>query len=260
VKSFSNIIYEKKDHVSWITLNRPEARNAMNDAMREELMEAFGDARDDRKIYAIVITGAGDNAFCAGADISEFPRLNAPDQLGRHGRINPINYPREIPKPVVAMVNGLALGGGCEIVLACDIAIASESAQFGQPEIRVGIIPGAGGTQVLPRLIGEKKARELIYTGGTLTAAEALQFGMINRVVPQGQLKEETESFLAKMLRQSPVILQIAKMAINRSLETTLDAGMKSEKDLFALCFSTRDQKEGARAFLEKRKPEYEGA
>jgi enoyl-CoA hydratase len=157
------------------------------------------------------------------------------------------------------MVNGLALGGGCELVLAADIAIASEKAQFGQPEIRVGVIPGAGGTQVLPRVIGEKRAKELIFTGRSITAAEALQIGLVNQVVPAENLKEATEDFVAVLLRRSPVILKIAKLAVNRALETTLGSGLACERDFFALCFGTEDQKEGAKAFLEKREPKYKG-
>ena len=145
------------------------------------------------------------------------------------------------------------------MVLACDIAIASENAQFGQPEIRVGVIPGIGGTQVLPRHIGEKRAKELIFTGRAITASEALQMGLVNQVVPHEKLKEATENFIAVLLRRSPVTLRIAKLAVNRALETTLSAGLECEKDFFALCFGTEDQKEGARAFLEKREPKYKG-
>lgn len=259
MRKLRNIIYEKSGHVAWITLNRPEARNALNSPTREELLEALEDARDDNEIYVIVITGAGDKAFCAGGDITEFPELNSPDQIKRHARTHPVLFIRQIPKPVVVMVNGLALGGGCEIVLASDIAIASEKAQFGQPEIRVGVIPGYGGTQVLPRLIGEKRAKELIFTGRTITATEAREIGLINQVVPHEQLRETTESFIAELLKQSPVILQIAKLAVNRAMETVLSSGLDSERDLYALCFGTKDQKEGARAFLEKRKPRYKG-
>ena len=259
MNGFETIIYEKVGNLAWITLNRPESLNAMNGKMREELMRALGDARDDDAVFVLAITGAGDRAFCAGADISEFPKLNPVDQLERFGRTHPIALIREIPKPVVAMVNGLALGGGCEIVLACDIAIASETAQLGQPEIRIGIIPGAGGTQVLPRLIGEKRAKDLIFTGRTIPALEALQMGLVNQVVPHEKLKEATENFIAVLLRRSPVTLRIAKLAVNRALETTLSVGLECEKDFFALCFGTEDQKEGARAFLEKREPKYKG-
>lgn len=259
MEGFETIIYETRDNVAWITLNRPEALNAINNKMREELTQVLEQARDDNTIHVVAITGMGDRAFCAGADISELPKLSSADQLRRHGRKQPHYLIREIPKPIITMVNGLALGGGCEMVLASDIAIASENAQFGQPEIRIGVIPGAGGTQLLPRVIGEKRAKELIFTGRSITASEALQMGLVNQVVPQEKLRETTENLIAVLLRRSPVILKIAKLAVNRALETTLLPGLVCERDLFALCFGTEDQKEGAKAFLEKREPSYKG-
>jgi enoyl-CoA hydratase/carnithine racemase len=166
---------------------------------------------------------------------------------------------REIPKPAIAMVNGLALGGGCELAMACDIIIAAENAQFGQPEINVGVIPGAGGTQVLPRLVGEKKAKELVFTGAFISAQEALALGLVNKVVPQEKLRETVMEMARAMLRHSPVILKLCKLAINKSLDVPLSIGMDYERDLFAMCFGTEDQKEGSKAFLEKRKPQYNG-
>ena len=190
--------------------------------------------------------------------------LNRPE--GLHARSEqrraagaPPEVTREMPKPVPAARNGRAVGGGCELVLACDIVIAADSAKFGQPEIRVGLIPGCGGSQVLPRLMGEKKAKELIFTGRMMTAEEAERYGIVNQVVPLAELREATEGFVADLLRNSPAILRIAKLAVNKSLETPLSVGMSYERDLFALCFGTDDQKEGAKAFLEKRKPTYEG-
>ncbi len=255
---FKNIIFEKKGHVAWITLNRPEVRNALNGPTRDEIVAALSDARDDRGIYVIVITGAG-VAFCAGGDITEFLQSNTPDQFYRHSNQNPVIFLRQIHKPVVAMVNGMALGAGLEIVLACDIAIASANAKFGQPEIRIGLIPGSGGTQTLPKLIGEKRAKALIYTGAVIDANEAKEIGLINKVVSPDKLLETTEAFLDELLRQSPIILQVAKLAVNRAMDSTLSAGLEIERDLFALCFGTKDQKEGTRAFLDKRKPEYTG-
>jgi len=259
MRDFETIIYERVGNVAWITMNRPEARNAMNEKMRGEIVQALEEARDDADVYVIAITGAGDKAFCAGGDISEFIEMGASDQIGRHARMHPLVFVRQLPKPVIAMVNGVALGAGCETVQACDIAIASENAQFGQPEIRVGLIPGAGGTQYLPRLVGEKKAKELIFTGRIITAQEALQIGLINQVVPHETLKEATDEFISVLLKHSPVILKMAKLAVNRALETGLSAGLACETDLFATCFGTEDQKEGARAFMEKREPRYKG-
>ena len=256
---FKAILYEKKGHVAWITLNRPEVLNAQNDLLRAEVVIALEEARDDSDIYAIAITGSGDRAFSAGADISEFPKKYPSDIIKWKGRKGPYMVIRELPKPVIAAVNGMAFGGGCEIVLACDCVIAVEDAQFGQPEVRIGVIPGGGGTQILPRLIGEKKAKELIFSGRPITAAEALQMGMINQIVPRDKLIEATEKMIDGFLKNSPVILKLAKLSVNKSLETTLSVGMDCERDLFALCFGTEDQKEGARAFLEKRKPNYTG-
>ena len=259
MQAYETILYELTENTAWITMNRPEMRNAMNDKMRHELILALEQARDDDAVRIIAVTGMGDKAFCAGGDISQFTDLHPNDQIKRHGRLHPLLLIREIPKPVVAMVNSLALGGGCELVLACDMAIASEKAKFGLPEVRVGVIPGAGGTQILPRLVGEKKAKEMIFTGNLITASEALKIGLINQMAPPDELQEATDNIIAELLKRSPVILKAAKLAINRALETTLSAGLATERDLFALCFGMEDQKEGAKAFLEKREAEYKG-
>jgi enoyl-CoA hydratase/carnithine racemase len=254
-----NILFEKKDFLSWITLNRPEVRNAQNDTLRAEVIWALEDSRDDDNVRIIIITGAGDKAFSAGADISEFPKRMPADILRGKGIKRMTDLVREIPKPAIAMVNGLALGGGCELAMACDIIIASENAQFGQPEINIGIIPGAGGTQILPRLVGEKKAKEMVFTGGFIPAQEALALRLINRVVPQEKLRETVMEMAKAILRHSPIILKLCKLAINKSLDVPLTVGLDYERDLFAICFGTEDQKEGSKAFLEKRKPEYKG-
>jgi len=254
-----NIIFEKKDSLGWITLNRPEVRNAQNDAVRSEITWALENCRDDDNVRIIIFTGSGDKAFSAGADISEFPKRTPADILRVKGIKRFHDMIREIPKPAIAMVNGLALGGGCELAMACDIIIASENAQFGQPEINVGVIPGAGGTQILPRLVGEKKAKEMVFTGAFISAQEALALGLINKVVPLEKLREAVMEMVKAILRQSPIILKLCKMAINKSLDVPLTVGMDYERDLFAMCFGTEDQKEGSKAFLEKRKPVYKG-
>jgi enoyl-CoA hydratase/carnithine racemase len=246
-------------NVAWITLNRPDVLNAQNDVLRSEVVIALDRASEDDEVFLIVITGAGEKAFSAGADISQFPTRFTDDVIKAKSRRRPYETIREIPKPVIAAVNGFALGGGCELAFACDIIIASENAQFGQPEIRVGVIPGCGGTQFWPRMIGEKRAKELIFTGRSISAEEALRMGIINQVVPLEKLRETTEKFTQDILRNSPAILRFAKIAVNKSLETPLSVGMSYERDLFAACFGTEDQKEGARAFLEKRKPIYKG-
>lgn len=257
---FEAIIYEKKENVAWITLNRPEVLNAQNDTLRSELIFALEQARDDNEVYLVVLTGAGDRAFSAGADISEFAFWTPIDVIRkRKGTKTPYELIRQIPKPFIAMVNGLALGGGCELTMACDIIIAAENARFGQPEITVGVIPGGGGTQILPRLVGEKKAKELIFTGDFISAEEALRLGLVNKVVPKEKLGEAVEELISKLKSKSPAILRFAKLAVNKSLETALSVGIADEGDLFAMCFGTEDQKEGAQAFLEKRKPQYKG-
>ena len=256
---FKTIWFEKKDSLAWITLNRPEVRNAQNDTVRAEITQALEDCRDDDNVRIIIITGAGDKAFSAGADISEFPKRAPADILKGKGVKRMTDLLREIPKPAIAMVNGLALGGGCELAMACDIIIASENAQFGQPEINVGVIPGAGGTQVLPRLVGEKKAKEMVFTGAFISAQEALSWGLINKVVPADKLKDAVLEMSKAMMRHSPIILKLCKLAINKSLDVPLTVGMDYERDLFAMCFGTEDQKEASKAFLEKRKPVYKG-
>jgi len=259
---FERIIYQKKDHTAWITLNRPEARNAQDPLTREELTKALKTGRDDDDVHVMVITGAGE-AFCAGGDIADFPQgpVDFMERIGMQvkGKKRPIELAREIPKPIIAMVNGLALGAGMELAMACDIIIASEDAKFGQPEIRVGLIPGGGGTQVLPRLVGEKKAKELVFSGNIISAEEALQIGLINKAVPREGLREAVEELVATLLRRSPIILKFAKMAVNKAFETPLSAGLAYESDLCALCFGTEDLKEGAKAFAEKRPPVFKG-
>ena len=254
------IIYEKKGNVGWITLNRPEARNAQNNTLRFELINVLNEARMDDDVSILVITGSGDKAFSAGADISEFPHWTPTTVIkNKKGIKSHYEVIRDLPKPVIAMVNGVALGGGCELAMACDIIIASENAKFGQPEVNVGVIPGGGGTQMLPRLIGEKKAKELILTGDIITAREALQLGLINKVVPADKLLETVQELITKLSNKSPVILKLAKLSINKSLDTPLSVGLASETDYFAMCFGTEDQKEASKAFLEKRPAKYTG-
>ena len=257
---FETILYERKDNVAWITFNRPDKLNAQNQTLMGEVMAALDDAKDDDEVHVIVITGAGDRAFSAGADISMFQQWTPIDVIKwNKASRRPYEFVREIPKPVIAMVNGIALGGGTEIAMGCDIIIASENAIFGQPEISVGVIPGGAGTQMLPRLVGEKKAKEMILTGDSITADEALRLGLVNKVVPREKLREAVDEVIGKLKSKSPAILKFAKLAVNKSLETPLSVGIQSEGDLFALCFGTEDQKEGAKAFLEKRPAKYTG-
>ena len=259
---FLNILFEKKNHAAWITLNRPQAKNAQDPLTREELLKAMKLGRDDEDIYVMVITGAGED-FCAGGDIVNFPQnpVEFMERIGMQvrGTKRPIELAREIPKPIIAMVSGFALGAGMELAMACDMIIASEEARFGQPEIKVGLIPGGGGTQVLPRLVGEKIAKELVFTGNIISAEEALRIGLINKVVPREKLQETVDKLVDNLLKKSPIMLKFAKMAINKAFETSLSAGLAYESDLCALCFGTEDLKEGARAFAEKRAPVFKG-
>ncbi len=261
-QGFTKIIYEKKDGVAWITLNNPERYNALEKAMRAELKAALEDAWRDDSVRAVVIRGSG-KAFSAGGDIKamlEWTPTAAIRELKELGTAFVIErIIREMPKPVIAMVHGYCLGGGFELAMSCDLVVASEDAKFGSPEIGIGLIPGSGGTQMLPRYVGEKKAKELIFTGETISAREAAELGIVNKVVPPEQLQAAVEELLGKLLSKSPVALAAAKEAINASLELGLTQGIKYESFVFSQLFSTEDQKEGARAFLEKRKPQWKG-
>ena len=257
--TYEFIIYEKAARVAWITLNRPEALNAQSDGLRMELVDALEKASEDDEVFVVVITGSGEKAFSAGADVAQYVTRVPSYVVSQKYILRPFELIRNMTKPVVACVNGLALGAGCELMISCDIIIAAEDVKIGQTEVRVGLIPGGGGTQVLPRLVGEKKAKELIFTGRMISATEAMNLGIINQVVPREELREATQKLLDELLRNSPAIIGLAKIAINRSLEIPLQAGMSYERDLFALAFSYEDQKEGAKAFIEKRKPNYKG-
>lgn len=257
---FQNIIYEKKNGTAKITINRPEVRNALNAETRRELKTALEDASGDKEVRVVVITGSGDRAFCSGADIKEFMKFD-PLLMREYLQLSRAvtNAIMNMEKPVIAKVNGHALGGGCELATACDMIVASENAKLGQPEIIVGLIPGGGATQRLPRLIGEKRARKLIYTGDIINSEEAQRIGWVNEVVPADKLDETVDELIKELLSRSPVMLKLAKAAINKSFDTTLSAGLSYELEACSLCFSTEDQKEGAGAFLEKRKPVYKG-
>jgi len=258
---FKNVVYTKGKGIAKVTINRPEARNALNQATRAEIREVVEDLKKDKNIRVVIITGAGGKAFVAGADITEFKGTTPmvmeerASTLGQQLFIDIEN----LTMPVIAMINGYCLGGGCELAMCCDIRIASENARFGQPEINVGIIPGAGGTQRLPRLIGWGRAKELIYTGKMIEAAEAERIGLVNKVVPQDKLEETVNELAETIASKSPVIMKIAKKTINRGMYTDLASALSYEKSNISLCFSTEDQAEGTAAFLEKRKPEFKG-
>jgi enoyl-CoA hydratase len=258
-QSYETLLVERRERVAIITINRPEKRNALNIKTREEGAAVLDELRDDTDIRVVVFTGAGDKAFIAGADIAEFAGRTAITQrevmLGRSLFTAIDNF----PKPIIAMVNGYCLGGGCELALSCDLRIASDKASFGQPEINLGIIPGGGGTQRLTRLVGEGKAMELILTGDIIDAKTAYNLGLVNMVVPATELEGKTMELANRIAEKSPVALRMAKEAVKLASRSNLDEGLRREVDLFALCFSSQDKDEGVSAFLEKRKPDFKG-
>ncbi|MHC1567797.1 MAG: enoyl-CoA hydratase-related protein [Candidatus Syntropharchaeia archaeon] len=257
---FENIIYEKKEGIAKITLNRPKALNALNLDIITEIKEAIEDAKNDDNVKVVIITGAG-RAFAAGADIKwmvDKDALEIRDKYIKFGR----DVLREIElleKPVIAMINGIALGGGNELAMACDIRIASEKAIFGQPEVNLGIIPGYGGTQRLPRLVGKGKAKELVLTGDSIDANEAYRIGLVDKVVPPEELENTVMEMVKKIMSKGPIAIKAALSAINRGMEMDLESGLSYETEMEILCFFTEDSREGLRAFIEKREPQFKG-
>jgi enoyl-CoA hydratase len=259
LSTYETILVERRDRVAIITINRPEKRNALNIQTRAEGAAVLDELRTDDSARVVVLTGAGDKAFIAGADIAEFAERTAIQQREVMLDRSLFNAIDGFPKPIIAMVNGYCLGGGCEVALACDLRVAGDKASFGQPEINLGIIPGGGGTQRLTRLVGEGKAMEMILTGEIINADTALAIGLVNHVVPADQLESKTMEIANRMAEKSPIALRLAKESVKLASRSNLDEGLRREVDLFALCFSSEDKNEGVRAFLEKRKPEFKG-
>ena len=253
------VLVESEGGVRILTINRPEKRNALNAEVRERLAAAVDEAVTDPETRVLVITGAGDKAFVAGADVGEFAGRSPLEQ--RRAMESPTVFDKiwDAPLPTIAMINGWCLGGGCELALACDIRIGADTATLGQPEVRLGIIPGGGATQRLPRLVGYGKALQLILSGETLDGVAAYEIGLLDEVVPAGELRERTLEIARTMADKSPATLAIAKRAVRAALEMPLSAGLQHERDLFALAFSTEDKAEGVAAFLEKRTPAWRG-
>jgi len=255
------ILYEKSEGIATITINRPEVRNALTQALMGELGHAIDQAESDEDVRVLILTGAGDRAFVAGADIKEVAARNTLTELGQNSRLRRGVCSRleHLFKPSIAAVNGYALGGGCELALSCTFRIAAETAQFGQPEINLGIIPGLGGTQRLARLVGKGKAMEMILTGDFIDAQEAYRIGLVNKVVPADRLMDEARAFAKKLASKSPLALRAAKDAVDYGLEMSLDLALEFENKLFAIVSGSADKAEGVAAFFEKRKPKWQG-
>jgi len=257
---FKYIIYEKSEGIATITMNRPEALNAFSAEVVSEILQAIEDVKVDESVRVVVLTGAGEKAFSAGADIKAMKGMNAlkARELSQMGE-RLCNALENLEKPVIAAINGYALGGGLEVAMACDIRIASENARMGQTEINIGLIPGWGGTQRLTRLIGATKAKELIFTGKMIDARTAEQLGLVNMVVPQDKFRETVRQFALELAQKAPVALKVAKALINKGAEISLDAAIALEREGFGVVASTEDLQEGVSAFIEKRKPVFKG-
>ncbi len=258
--AYENIILEKEDSLATLFINRPRALNALNKDTLREMREAIQDIASDRAIKAVIITGTGDKAFVAGADIAYMQPLSAVEgrEFSDYGE-KTLRMLELLEKPVIAAIKGFALGGGCELAMACDIRLAADNAVFGQPEVGLGVIPGFGGTQRLPRLIGEGRAKELTFSAHNIKADEAYRIGLVNHVYPVDQLMEAAKKIAAQIASQGTLAVGFAKYAIGKGLQVDLDSAMSIESDMFGMCCSTDDQKEGMGAFLEKRKPLFQG-
>ncbi|AOR22516.1 short-chain-enoyl-CoA hydratase [Clostridium taeniosporum] len=254
-----NVILEKEGHLATVIINRPKALNALNSETLKDLDVVLENLENDSNIYAVILTGSGEKSFVAGADISEMKDLN--EQQGKEfGELGNKVFLRleKLNKPVIAAISGFALGGGCELAMACDIRIASEKARFAQPEAGLGITPGFGGTQRLPRIVGMGKAKELIYTCAQVKADEALRIGLVNKVVSLENLMDEAKAMAEKIIVNAPVAVKLCKDAINRGMQVDIDKAVLIEAEDFGKCFSTEDQKEGMTAFLERREKNFQ--
>lgn len=257
--NYETIAVEKRGAVAILTINRPDKLNALNMRVHEEGVAALDGLKADDAVRVVVLTGAGEKAFIAGADIGEFVEATPVTQRDLFHERTLFNAIDSFPKPVIAMINGFCLGGGNELALACDIRIGSETARFSQPEINLGIMCGGGGTQRLARLVGEGRAMEMCLSGDMIDATTAHKFGLLNHVFPADRLEAETIKVAEKIAEKAPIALQLTKEAVKFASRSNLDEGLRREVDLFAICFSTEDKKEGVAAFLEKRKPVFKG-
>jgi enoyl-CoA hydratase/carnithine racemase len=258
--NYENIVFEKKDRIAYVTVNRPKVLNALNMATMEELRTVFTEIKNDGAIRVAILTGSGEKAFVAGADIAELAKHDAVSgKEYTHRGQSVLDLIENLGKPVIACINGFALGGGCEIAMACTVRLASESARFGQPEVKLGIIPGYGGTQRLPRLVGKGIAMQLVLAGEMITAQEAYRIGLVNEVAAPADLISRAEAIAHKIIANAPLAVQYAMEAVNKGMEMTLAEGLYLEATLFGLCCATEDKKEGTTAFLEKRQAQFKG-
>ncbi|HTG15296.1 MAG TPA: enoyl-CoA hydratase-related protein [Blastocatellia bacterium] len=258
--TLENVLYEKKDSIVYVTLNRPKVLNALNKKTWADLRTAFEAARDDAAVRGVILTGAGDKAFIAGADISELANVSAveAEESSTFGQ-EVLNLIENLGKPVIAAINGFALGGGCETAMACTIRVASEQAKFGQPEVKLGLIPGGGGTQRMPRLVGKGRALQIILSGEIISAQEAYRIGLVNEVVPAVDVITRAEAILKQIFSNAPIAVKYSLEAVNKGLETSVAEGLSLEASLFGLCAGTEDKREGTQAFLQKRAPQFQG-
>jgi len=258
--AYENVLVEKKDGIGYVTINRPKVLNALSIKTVKELTDAFEKLAKDKKVGVVILTGSGEKSFVAGADIPEFAKLKpdgARDYAIRGQKL--LNLIERLGKPVIGAVNGYALGGGCEIAMACTMRIASDNASLGQPEVNLGLIPGYGGTQRLPRLVGKGRAYELILSAKPIDAATAERIGLVNKVVPQAELMATCEKMAKTIAKRGPLAVKYCLEAVDRGLNMSLDDGLALEADLFGLVFGSKDVREGVKAFTEKRKPDFKG-
>jgi len=259
--AYKHIVYDKEGELAIITFNRPEVRNALNYLAIDETLEAARKAEADETVRVLIFTGAGDKAFISGADIGELQQRNTLTELGERSERRRLlaNLLEAMPKPTIAAINGFAIGGGLEVAMACTLRVAADTAKFGLPEINLGIMPGNGGTQRLPRLVGKGRAMEMVLTGELIDAAEAYRIGLVNQVVPPAELMDHTKQLARKLAAKSALALKIAKDSINTGLNLSLAEGIRYEQKNFAILCGSEDKREGVAAFLEKRRPIFHG-
>jgi enoyl-CoA hydratase/carnithine racemase len=260
VNHLENVKFEKRGQIAYVTVSRPKVLNALNMATMGDLFQAFTFVKDDADIRVAILTGEGEKAFIAGADINELATQSATQGKEYASRGQAVlDLIENCGKPVIGCINGFALGGGCEVAMACTMRIASDNAKLGQPEVKLGIIPGYGGTQRLPRLVGKGLAQQILLTGEIISAQEALRIGLVNEVVPQAELIARAEAIAAKIIANAPLAVQYVIEAVNKGMEMTLQEGLFLEASLFGVCCATEDKNEGTKAFLEKRAAQFKG-